>query len=317
MENATTATLNFVNEYDAAHAITTIGGSKVLLGRELAEGEFRFLLYATNERFQIPEDAEAMEAYNEADGTFSFGQLVFEQAGTYYFAILEDTTVEAERVTFDAAVYLVTIEVTDNGSGQLVAAEPVIVRADTDGAVEAVEFTNVYIPRPEDITLNIHIHKTVVNKGTQAIGPEGFEFLLESVADEATRLTATSDAEGLAEFSLTFTEADIGKIYTFKLTEVNSGRENVHYSQAEYTIVISVALDPETNSLVATVLLNEAEAEEIVAEFENIYDYTPPENDNPKTGDASNMVLWMAAAFSTGGAALMLLALDEKRRKHA
>lgn len=218
-----------------------------------------------------------------------------------------------ERVSFDDAVYFVTIEVTDDENGKLVASDPVIVKKGGTDAVEAIEFTNVYIPKPTDITVDIHINKTVVNKGSDTIGPEDFEFLLKDLSDEVDGITVKSDENGKAKFTLSFTEDDIGKTFSYKLTEVNSGRANVTYSTAEYVISIAITLDAESNTLVAALTLNEATVTELAAEFENTYDYTPAIPDNPQTGDNSNLGMWVALMFISGGAVITLCVYDKKK----
>lgn len=307
----------FVNEYNAAVANVTIEGNKTLSGRDLVDGEFKFLMIEADEVFNVPDGVTAMVALNE-NGTFTFDALSLTEVGTYFFIVSEDTTVDAERVSFDDAVYFVTIEVTDDENGKLFASDPVIVKKGGTDAVEAIEFTNVYIPKPADITVDIHINKTVVNKGSETIGPEDFEFLLKDLNGEVDGITVKSDENGKAKFTLTFTEDDIGKTFSYKLTEVDSGRANVTYSTAEYAITIAVALDEATNTLVTTMTVNEAAVTEPVAAFENVYDYTPtiPEYpDSPQTGDTSNLDIWIALMFISGGAALTLCVYDKKKRR--
>ena len=93
--------------------------------------------------------------------------------------------------------------------------------------------------------------------------------------------TVVSDANGNAMLTLTYTKADIGKVFTYVISEINDGRENVWYSDAEYTVTVTVSLDEQTNTLVATYTVNGKTADSIVAEFENVYDYTPA----AQTGD--------------------------------
>lgn len=252
-----------------------------------------------------------MVAFNSIDKTFAFDTLSFTEVGTYRFVIMEDTTVEAERVSFDDAVYDVTIEVTDDENGKLVASDPVIVKKGSAETVEAVTFTNVFVPKPQDITVEIDIHKTVVNKGTDSITPEGFEFLLKPVADGVDGITEKSDAEGNAKFTLTFTEDDIGKVFHYTLTEVNSGAEGVTYSTAEYAITVEIALNKETNTLAATLTQNEAETAELVADFENIYEMDIPSN--PQTGDTAHMALWLALLLISCGAVITLYTCDKRK----
>lgn len=311
--------IEFVNEYNAAVANVTVEGNKTLSGRDLVDGEFKFLMVEADEEFNALEGAVAMVAFN-ADGRFTFDALSFTEVGIYYFIVSEDATVSAERVSFDDTVYFITIEVTDDENGKLIASDPVIVKKGSSDVVEAIGFTNVYVPKPADITVDININKTVVNKGTDTIGPEDFEFLLKNLGKEVDGLTVKSDENGKARFTLTFTEADIGKTFSYKLTEVNSSRANVLYSTAEYTITIVISLNEETNILEATMTVNDVPATELVAAFENTYDYTPPTPeypDIPQTGDTSNPAVWFALMFISGGAAITLCVVDKKKRRQA
>ena len=93
--DATTTTLNFVNSYSAEEATVTIEGVKNLVGRDLVNGEFKFLLTPADGQFNALEGATAKIAYN-VGGTFTFETLSFSEAGSYYFLVSEDTTVEAD-----------------------------------------------------------------------------------------------------------------------------------------------------------------------------------------------------------------------------
>ncbi len=307
----------FVNDYSVSSVNVTISGNKVLKGRELAESEFKFLMAEADEVFNIVEGTTPMTAFNNTNGSFSFDTLSFTEPGVYFFVVYEDDSVEVERVTFDGTVYYISIEVTDDENGKLVAGNPVIVKKGSDDAVDAIEFNNIYTPKSADITVDIDIIKTVVNKGSDKIGPEGFEFLLKALADGVEDITVKSDENGKAKFTLTFTEDDIGKTFSYKLTEVNCGKANVNYSTAEYAISITIALNEEANTLVATMTMNEAETAELVAAFENTYDYTPSISDIPPTGDNSNLAMWFSLMFICSGAVITLTVYDKKRRKTA
>ncbi|MEE1145113.1 MAG: FctA domain-containing protein, partial [Acutalibacteraceae bacterium] len=267
-------TISFENSYNATPATVSLGGNKVLNGRELTAGEFKFLLYSANSNFEVAEGVTAILASNDANGSLVFDTLTVTEAKTYYFVIKEDTTVEAERITFDESVYNVSVEVKDDENGKLVASQPVIVKVG-DTAVENIEFNNTYTPKPDDINVEFKVHKTVINQGTEVIGPEDFEFRLEDILSGGRDYqTVKSDANGEAAFNLTFSEDDIGKIFCYKLTEVNDGKENVQYSTAEYLITVEISLDA-NNNLVATLTQNDTVVGAVVAEFENVYDHTP------------------------------------------
>ncbi len=295
-DTSTADTIVFTNTYSTEDAKLTLSGNKTLTGRELASGEFKFIL----------KDAEnnETEALNGADGKFTFAELTFKTAGTYVYTIYEDDSAALARVTYDDSVYTVTVNVTDNLEGQLVA-EYTLTKNGT--SAEKIAFENKYTPKPDDLPLVINIIKTVENKGTNTVGPDGFEFLLASEGKES--LSVTSDAQGKAKFELLFTEEDAGKSFTYVLTEKAGTLEDMQYSDAVYTYVVNITLD-ENNKLVATVTENGAAVDEAVAEFVNIYDSTP---DIPVTGDSFALpVLSVIALMSIAGA---LVVLKSKKRE--
>ena len=215
---------------------------------------------------------------------------------------------------FDGTVYNVRIDVTDDENGNLTASRPQITVKDSSEGSDFITFSNIYTPKPDDITVDINIVKTVVNKGTETMSPEGFEFLLEDLENAENGLTVSSDADGKAKFTLSFTEEDIGRSFSYKLTEINGGIENVTYSTEEYTITVSVALDDESNTLKANVTVNNKATKEPVASFENIYDYTIPTTpDNPPTGEKYGIGMWVMLMIVSGGAAITLC-IGKKRR---
>ena len=311
--------LDFVNTYKATNATVSIAGTKTLENRTLAENEFKFFLYSANENYVVDAQVTPKEAKNNADGSFAFDALTFEQTGTYYFVITEDADTTAERVANDTSVYHVAIEIKDDENGKLYEASRVIKKVGSDTAVEAITFNNVFTPKPEDITVDIGVAKTVINKGSEKIGPDGFEFVLEDTATNE-KWNVKSDTAGNAKFTLGYTEDDIGKAYTYKLTEVDGGKANVSYSTAEYTITVAIELNA-NNELVATLTKNGEKEAAVVAEFENVYDYTPtsepkPEYpESPKTGDTTNLHLWFALLFVSGGGLFGTTLFGRKRKE--
>ena len=309
--DATASSLHFVNEYNADPVSVVIEGTKILNGRDIEDGEFKFMMLPADAEANVLEGATAMVAFN-ASSKFTFDALTFTEVGTYHFVIYEDATVKAERVSYDETVYFVTIEVTDDQNGKLMASTPVITKQGSDEISQQISFTNVFVPKPHDLTVDLHINKTVVNKGTDVIGPEDFEFLLSDLSGEGDSITVKSDQDGKAMMTLIFTEADVGKTYSYKISEINTGRENVVYSDAEYTITITISLDEATNALTATLTLNETAVTELVAEFENVYEANLPPT--PPTGDSSNLATWIAMMLVSGGAALTLFSRGKKKR---
>ena len=144
--NAIGDNIVFKNTYTAADTSVTISGEKKLKGRALNEGEFSFLMYPTNSKFEVDDNAQAVKAVNKADGTFTFETQTLSEAKTYYYVISEDNTVSADRITFDKSVYYVSVEVTDSGDGRLIASAPVILKKDSSKTADTICFENIYTP---------------------------------------------------------------------------------------------------------------------------------------------------------------------------
>lgn len=124
--------LAFINTYDVTGTSASITACKSLEGRDLVAGEFEFALMGADGQ-------TVLTATNDADGNVAFPHLVFENAGTYTFKVSEVDGKE-DRVTYDKHAYAVTVEVKDNGEGQLVAT----VTNDAKGG--ALVFMNTYTP---------------------------------------------------------------------------------------------------------------------------------------------------------------------------
>lgn len=140
--------LDFVNTYKATNATVSIAGTKTLENRTLAENEFKFFLYSANENYVVDAQVAPKEAKNNADGSFAFDALTFEQTGTYYFVITEDADTTAERVTNDTSVYHAAIEIKDDGNGKLYESGRVLKKVGSDNEITEIVFNNVYTPAP-------------------------------------------------------------------------------------------------------------------------------------------------------------------------
>lgn len=121
----------FSNSYAPAATEVKLGASKVLSGKDLREGQFSFQLKDA--------DGKVLQtAKNAAGGTVGFEAISYDKPGTYTYSISEVDDGQ-KNVTYDAAEHQVTVMVTDDGAGHLVAT------VTYDGDVAPV-FKNTYTP---------------------------------------------------------------------------------------------------------------------------------------------------------------------------
>lgn len=147
----TTESAGFTNKYHAMPTQVSIGAIKVLEGRELKKDEFSFKL--------VGEDIESTVT-NDADGKINFDKFEYDEPGTHAYTISEVKGDEA-GMTYDKSVFTVTVNVVDDGEGNLKAN---VAFAKGDKSVEGIVFNNAYkkpetpVPTPDPGT-----PKTVTN----------------------------------------------------------------------------------------------------------------------------------------------------------
>lgn len=147
----TTESAGFTNKYHAMPTQVSIGAIKVLEGRELKKDEFSFKL--------VGEGIESTVT-NDADGKISFDKFEYDEPGTHVYTISE---VKGDEVgmTYDKSVFTVTVNVVDDGEGNL-KANGAFTKGDK--SVEGIVFNNTYkkpetpVPTPDPGT-----PKTVTN----------------------------------------------------------------------------------------------------------------------------------------------------------
>lgn len=132
LEGAGEAT--FANAYQATSTTVTIGATKTLVGKNLENGQFTFVLTAA--------DGTELKAKNAADGKIAFPTLTFDKPGTYEFALTELDDAQA-NVTYDKRAYKVTVTVVDDGLGHL--------NATVAGDADVLAFTNTYAEPPAPV----------------------------------------------------------------------------------------------------------------------------------------------------------------------
>ena len=226
----------FTNTYKAAPAKIAIEAKKVLNGKELEIDEFEFELKEG--------DKVVATAKNAAGGLIRFSEISYSTAGVYNYTITEKVGNKL-GVTYDKTEHPVTVEVKDNGSGQLVATV----------TSETPVFVNDYKAEPAQAT--IKAKKVLKGKALEA---DAYTFELKEGSDLVA--TAKNTASGEVVFNVTFSAAGD---YAYTITEKAGDDKTITYDQNAYEVIVTVA-DDGKGRLVATV--EDADTERV---FTNTY----------------------------------------------
>ena len=313
---------SFSNTYEPESAVTAIAGTKVLTGRDMAEGEtFGFKLSAADKATQEAIDAgnivtpqgaaEAMVKGAKAgdETTFSFGEMTFNKPGTYSFAVQEDkycgnnldeVGTATGGIVFDRHVHKVTVTVTDDHKGKLVAE----VSYDNGPA----KFENKYEQNAQ--FSGITVQKTLNGRDMAA---DEFSFSIHGVdkegavaATEAEARLADSDrsftnaarADGIAcdmakMNGVAFTQDDIGKTFAYEVREVvpaaADAKSGVSYDKSVHTLEITVGMSGDADKhLTLTTKLDgkvvDFATKLVAVAFVNGYQATPTSYDTATAG---------------------------------
>ena len=321
LEAVSGAQFAFENAYNPDPAVldgtAAISGTKVLTGRDMAEGEtFGFKLSAADDATQKAIDDGSIDIPKGADEAvvsggakagdktrFSFGEMTFSKPGTYSFAVQEDkycgndldaAGIVTGGIVFDRHVHKVTVAVTDGHEGKLVA----VVKYDNGPA----EFKNEYKQQAQ--FSGITVQKTL--KGRDMAADE-FSFSIHGVdkdgavaAAEAEGRLAASDrsftnaarADGVAcdmakMNGVAFTQADIGKTFAYEVREVvpADAKPGVSYDNSVHTLEITVGMSGDDDKhLTLTTKLNGEVVDSATVKFMNGYQATPTSYDTAAAG---------------------------------
>ena len=260
----------FTNTYKVASTTVNITAKKVLNGKALEAGKYEFELKEG--------DKVIGTATNAADGTVAFAGIEYKEAGEHTYTISEKAGNEA-GVTYDKSTHNVTVKVTDNGQGKLVATV-------TDNNPT---FTNTYVASSTQVTFTA---KKVLN-GKKELAAGQFKFELKE-GNEVIE-TATNAADGTVTFKA-IKYATAGK-HTYTITEVKGNDENIKYDENSYEVTVEV-VDNGAGQLVATVTGNNPTITNTYTEPKKEEPKEDPKGEQPK-GDLPNTGGADFTAFST------------------
>lgn len=247
----------FVNVYKASPVKVTITATKALVAekgseRTLKNEEFRFRV--------MEGDIIRAESYNDAEGTISF-TFTEDKAGVHNYTIVEVIPeTKADGMTYDNRIGSVSVQVVDDGSGQLKVNGSDVYK--TSGSV--ITFTNTYAPAETEavITAKKILKGAELNKGA-------YQFELVDLETRQVVATAANEADGTITFRQSYDEVGT---HAFYIREAAGTDENVTYDTREYKVVVQI-VDNQTGKLEAKIEY----AEEPI--FENIFKTPPEENE--------------------------------------
>ena len=199
------------NSYQAAATDSvTIKATKSLTGAPLMAGEFSFTLTGNNGA-PMPSQTKAA---NVGDGSITFGPITYTEAGTYTYTVAEVNDGKS-GFTYDTESKTVTVTVTDDGAGQLV--------AKVSGAPV---FANSYVAESgKPLTLTA---KKVLEG--RALKEDQFSFQLFDESGNAVGEPVANDASGSITFpELNYTQQD------FEGNGVEAGDNGTRTKTVTYT----------------------------------------------------------------------------------
>ena len=252
--------IEFKNAYNltpkSSSVTDQIIAKKVLDGRDLKAGEFRFELVEGND--------VVARGTNAADGKITMDKITYTEAGEHTYT-LREVKGDAGGITYSTATYTIVTTVTDNGDGTL---DVHHVLKDA----KAAEFKNSYGLTPESSSVTDQITATKVLTGRDL---KDGEFSFELVEGDKVVARGTNAADGtIVMDKITY---DKPGTHTYKLREKlpnEAGLSNgITYDKTNYTIKTSV-IDNGDGTLKVTHTPEGTKP----ARFENKYNTAPNES---------------------------------------
>lgn len=287
----------FINEYtvDSVTVETEAGfkGTKKLVGRDwLDTDSFTFALQSRRLDTPMPEgstqvaDSHMVKEVTVSNGNavdgqevaFVFGDITYTEPGIFEYVISEKlpTGAYAPGMSYSGAVYIVVVNVEDNGEGQLVAnltmtqivddsgASVAIAISEDDETAPSAAFTNTF--RTDAVSwMPVGTKDYIDYSGQKPITNDMFKFKVEAITEGAPMpahvnadgdsIVTNANAEIVYE-AIQFGQEHAGEsvdkanVYVYKFTEVNEGKPGVTYDTNEYEVSVKVYL--ENGKIVAT-----------------------------------------------------------------
>ena len=278
----------FVNTYDSSipsDKLVNPHFSKVLEGRDWRAGDsFTFTISAKTDGAPLPVDANGEEVtsvtVNNADeaADFTFGTIPFtydmvrDGERTFVYEVTENVS-DIPGISDDRHAATVTVTVADQGNGTMSA---VVTNKNN-------VFRNTYSSRLDYTAAGgLSVTKTMNGRAMSA-GEFGFDIDSTGDGDKLgiagyhTNAEAPDGGEALVVSSpagITFTQEDVGKVYSYTITEKGGNLGGVRYDATSYNVEITTADDASTARLTVTTHVTSTSG------IDNTYTYVAGSNAN-------------------------------------
>ena len=217
--------LEFNNSYKTGTTGVSIQGTKKLIGKDLESGMFSFeLLDKDNNILQVVK--------NSAKGKIQFSDITYDEAGTYKYKVREFNG-NLAGISYDESEFNVTVNVTDDGKGNL--------EAEVVYPEGGVVFNNSY--EAESTSEAIEATKTLTGTNLEA-GMFSFELVDKDNPDNVLQ-TVENSADGKVQFEA-ITYDKVGD-YKYIVREVKDTLSGIIYDKNEFEVTVKVTDDGKGN----------------------------------------------------------------------
>lgn len=234
----------FTNTYNVTPVETSvtdqITATKVLTGRDMAEGEFSFELVEGEGK-----DAKVVATgKNAADGKITMSPIECTKAGTHPYT-LREVKGNAGGITYSDAEYTIETTITDNGDGTLKAEH--VLKDD----VKAATFENAYSVTPLDAEFDFGLGKAI--DGRDWTDSDKFSFTITAsegtpLPDPATVTVSKKDAkDGIAAIKFGKIHYTAAGTYKYEIRENAGNTVGMTYDSHVATAEVTVTEDGEGN----------------------------------------------------------------------
>ncbi|WP_342996715.1 Spy0128 family protein [Collinsella aerofaciens] len=229
----------FTNTYNVTPVETSvtdqITANKVLIGRDLKEGEFSFELVEGNKVVAI--------GINDAEGNITMSAVKYTEAGEHTYTLREvNGGTISKGITYGDAKYTIETTITDKGDGTL-KAEHVL------KGTEPAEFKNSYSVTPLDAELDFDLSKAI--DGRDWTDSDKFSFTITAsegtpLPDPATVTVNKHDAkDGIAAVKFGKIRYTAAGTYTYEIRENAGNAAGMAYDGHVATAEVTVTEDGE------------------------------------------------------------------------